>query len=1688
MLFTSPVSAKNQVAQFSSYWQRLRLPITLMRWLVPLLLLLVTMPGWASPVEIMDLSSIAPNLLRDTFLSLKPQFEMAVRKIQNSKFGDEGVKNFIDVSVTNNLDEVAERYQKLIDQYWQDRQVRLFLLTGHKELDAKLQAKLSGADFNGTIIYNAHGSPFRVGKYPIKDIVGTVARVIKPTNAPLQKVFFEACNMSKECLRSTVKSLVDEKVPLADDFKIIAATTSLSVNDEKITHVDPYEEEDLAHNIIVEGNLKKIPPNVYVSAGDIGENILLSNLLSDDKTLARLQQHGDYMVVTKDEASRNQPDWSEQLKKDWSAEVDVGFLGTTAKMKAKVGDLFDIGVAYKDTKNFNGEILKYTNQLIKYPVELGTDWKLNPEILWRHADREAIKKLFQFMRENNIKTSDIFINENDPKINDFIPNYQSADRFQNHTYFAKGAYADFILENVGPSLGRVDTNNQLLTPSGDLVKIDNKPITLDFGKWEKPVFTPGNTNASNSSYDKQLIVQLQGDDASYEAARNLFGKHPNKSDWVQWHEGNPTTSNWDGKQLNTRNGLPQNNQGAIRLALIGHGNEDDTKFGGLDSDQLADVSKQAVGSVKKGPITRLRLDLVGTGKFQGNDFKNTLPESLVKTLTGMLKTELKPEQISLIARNAFVRVNAQGKKEYFIAEYDAIGDLIPEKTGWYTKEEAIRSLIKLDLIWDAKTQKYVQKPSQANANAVAVIDKIIADPLGKNLPSPSGCAETRSACISENNYAEIIKQAKEQAKIAQDVQAIQALNDEVFAADPKINQKDSVVVLDKLIADGKGGYSVPVTNVLTGETKNLTVQHSSKLVPAQTALAEFKASFAQLKPLVEPVPGDPRNIRLRAGAHAPEASNGLNTAFGAQALMAYLRDGPGLSPAMQLSTYWNLAGVGVGAAEDIAKLGVAVREVMAPGAAVSKSMTGLTRGLGGLNVVASVGSIGIDSYNLATSTDYVSNVGTGISLGFNVASFGVSSGAWAVGAAFPAVAGTAAGFGYLAGPIAALGYGFSALGMQLAVNREKVHDALGYLVKTDQAYATPVALKEGVWLTDPHAVVSQLDFRSGTVTFGNQRLRSTSDSRNGYTPRPCRSGKNGKSGPDDPDDKACFVDLHEALGSGKAETKFNAAAATELVLPMVPAIVLGYEYQNGGSWAWADGEKATCDKLFASSKKLSCYGGNDAIAKLIPSYEALDIKLLLDQKPRILWFGPLNKAEAKPILDKLSYTFEGKGGIYLLKGVHNGLSQKLSLKEAPNTSTPSTFVLQFSDRTLAYDPALTKNKQALTVLNEGAEGNNVGPFKFTASDSLPTVTLQGTVGTWDIDPKTGNYWLSAIDMRAYPQFDEKHLKIMTTSVKDFTVHTRDLVKVTMGDAPPKPPANLDNKADAESYKSKLIEAAKNATQTVYDSKAHSLISLGTTDAAVQKGSRIVGLTPEHAFFVNEAKKILWRTDRSSNKVDASYALNYLYTEGKETDDHIVAVELVDDKTIRQNVKFNDDYVSLIYALEGDGLKLIGIQPISENLNGKMGLASLEMFVGRLAEASKLETPTKLSKVQHYPTKLAEWVSVATPDNKNRALVNMSLPAQVSLSFDKAAIDLKPIKSWPADQGHAARLLLWSPKQQSAYFVTLSRENNGPYKQDNKQLKTPQIIWAGEREGQAYLVTQDSKLISVDSQGKETVVH
>ncbi|WP_421535108.1 TcdA/TcdB pore-forming domain-containing protein [Pseudomonas marginalis] len=786
-------------------------------------------------------------------------------------------------------------------------------------------------------------------------------------------------------------------------------------------------------------------------------------------------------------------------------------------------------------------------------------------------------------------------------------------------------------------------------------------------------------------YEKQLIVQLQGDDVCFQSAQSLFSKHPKQSEWLQLGDTlTPDVLTWSEPEQTYlyTSPLVLENEGAVRIILVGHGTTTDgtPTLGGMNLEKITQTLSGLFESVggHLAKATSLKLNLVGCTLYDATlPITDTLPGQVAQWMKKQSETlGIFRDQFSIVAYQYPLRVTENGKKEIYFNGH------------WLDKEvAAIEGLLtKVELSWDVKTDSIIMLPISMPeiAEAAHGIDAAM-----MSFSQLSAASQKQLNVLHEMNSQQIRKQLFLQDKPASyrtDVEknVIQALTltnlsqewNEAAADLHASNNLDKEWHASFTTRPIETGHEVLFIHETTGDYQWLPTQ--------EDIFKEFGSQHEQLSALLGStlqLDSASGHISAKPGIGEAEAIHTLNAAFLLQAIMG--EHDTALSWSSQLQNYVGLIQPSLGLVEDVAHLASLVTSAMSieikpltqaltllHAAAPALSVAGLF--LDAANIVGIIGDLANTKDPVVIATSSTNLVLAGLSSGVNVAAIVTSF--------IPAAAGAGALLGLVAVPLAGISAGLPALVSGFSTIAKSCQDTFDEFDRVQAQVATPSQLHiigpkdatQPLWGFAEGAVITEINFQNNTVQYGNVTMMGTQPgSGSGHT----RVGGFDSyfSGP--ALDTRAKLDVYAGLGVDPKLQPINMADTVLLSLPsgLNKHYTFDYDYYSFHRGAAAP-----------ALRRLSAYHGKAliwhfnafvsdyAVCHLAFEASVTAINVTLDNNNRTLILPAISDDDAR---SKLSYHMVGGGGKYELILAYKPLAIEISA--SPNASEQWTIDVEY---------------------------------------------------------------------------------------------------------------------------------------------------------------------------------------------------------------------------------------------------------------------------------------------------------------------------------------------------------------------------------------------------------------------------
>ncbi|MCP1489884.1 hypothetical protein J3D48_006294 [Pseudomonas fluorescens] len=653
--------------------------------------------------------------------------------------------------------------------------------------------------------------------------------------------------------------------------------------------------------------------------------------------------------------------------------------------------------------------------------------------------------------------------------------------------------------------------------------------------------------SSGRSFRRQLIVQLEGDDVSFNAVMALFGKYPRHTEWVQLQPGETQTN------IRSQAPLQLDGDGAVKIVLVGHGVNIDgrTLFGGKTVDELKASLTALMAQSSQDKIKGIHLDLVGCELLnEHQSLATSLPgelgEWLVSTGDGM---QISRNNLSLSARKYAVRVTANGKKEILTPEW-----------GWINKEEArLKDVVhKVELVWDAQLVALTRKPLPLSGlmEAGGEIESVI------HHPGLSDADRVELVRLHQTVGDQVRKQVLDlgppdaEHRRAIEQLAIKNTRSAILAA----QWIDAVqVLMQQHQLSNEWLPTLQSRSTESGVTELLFIRRTANAEDAEPSRwitindnAVYPQIHAEINGLINDVSRGlawheaEQGLRTRSDLSETDAIHTLNAAFMLKALIEMRsRNGErtAMCDALKVQVYAQLAQNGVQLVNDGARMGTLIRSALGANLhLVRKAMTLLERMGVGVNAAFDAINIGAIIVELNQTSGLAARAAIESKLGLAVVGSGVNIAGLIAGLAG---AGTVAGaLGALAVPLAGLAIGAPILVENYERLRQGFDQASAYMDAIMASVSMPGLRQDGqIWQFQPGAVVKTINFKEGETQYGSVLINGT----RGGSWHTVTGGWDHYLARPDPNPTG-FLNVYTGFGAQRNQS-FDASQASVVLLP-----------------------------------------------------------------------------------------------------------------------------------------------------------------------------------------------------------------------------------------------------------------------------------------------------------------------------------------------------------------------------------------------------------------------------------------------------------------------------------------------------------------------------------------------------------
>ncbi len=799
----------------------------------------------------------------------------------------------------------------------------------------------------------------------------------------------------------------------------------------------------------------------------------------------------------------------------------------------------------------------------------------------------------------------------------------------------------------------------------------------------------------------------------------------------------------------------------------------------------------------------------------------------------------------------------------------------------------------------------------------------------------------------------------------------------------------------------------------------------------QTIALDFLEKERSIRPGLEYVRarsefGSKGEVKLKNSVEmGGESVNSLNAGFLALSLFG-LKDINSLSNDEKFHLYIGIASSAVPVLGDAVAIAKIVSQLSSPMGIVARSVEIWGQVAQVANALTLAATTGWNIYELATTNDPIKRLGLELSLPFNgaalvsgglgiIGTFMTSSGSASLASAG---AGLTAG-GYFAAPLAALGFGFSSLGIQLKQQTALAHELDTFLANVNEAAeAGPVSSSNGFLSISPYAVNSELNFKTKKATFIGLPMQKSKS--NGWSvPEHIRNNGSPE-----------YFDLWKELG-GAEQVDLNTDDYW-VSMPTSPRRRIAYGFSNTAGVSLDTRERKAVDKL----KNVFCYANstNNLNAAFNRNQnvtqEPLKHRTVLDKHSKGLVFQ-------RNVDESINYEVVSGGGQYCFVGLNPSI--KLQIEEDP-TEGPSVCTLEFPEAKLTGDNDVHIENGILKISDQGQLlwSTDISKLKSTR------IIIKGAT-VWNMDLTNQKCQLQAVDIRRAPNLS---VKIFLDKLANKGL-TEDTVTLILGDSiPSKMDAN-----EQENYDRSAIHVGYDTKTRQFITPSKSFPTPGTAspdDLLPWRGYKLVKRINSYAFFVDTQTQTLIKTDCQTNEPLISFKLPLspyaLPMEKNYMKNFVTSVEEVGGQIVlHQELPLpgqKRDTAKLTYTLAAGEMQLEGVIGLNKDASKRLldelkkACISPQSFSLTQVLAKALGIPALSAEIR-----MAKWLTVrivdanGTPQN---ILINSQNGTLLSIDEDYALVKSGQLGD---SQERGSWILLYSPTKQLLRRVTISQENS-----------------------------------------------
>ncbi|MCO8787909.1 glycosylating toxin TcdA [Clostridioides difficile] len=776
----------------------------------------------------------------------------------------------------------------------------------------------------------------------------------------------------------------------------------------------------------------------------------------------------------------------------------------------------------------------------------------------------------------------------------------------------------------------------------------NKNTALDKNYLLNNKIPSNNVEEAGSKNYVHYIIQLQGDDISYEATCNLFSKNPKNSIIIQRNMNESAKSYFlsdDGESILELNKyrIPERlkNKEKVKVTFIGHGKDEfnTSEFARLNVDSLSNEISSFLDTIKLDISPKnVEVNLLGCNMFSYDfNVEETYPGKLLLSIMDKITSTLpdvNKNSITIGANQYEVRINSEGRKE-----------LLAHSGKWINKEEAIMSDLssKEYIFFDSIDNKL--KAKSKNIPGLASISEDIKTLLLDASVSPdtkfilNNLKLNIESSIGDYIYYEKLEPVKNIIHnsiddLIDEFNLLENVSDELYELKKLNNLDEKYLISFEDISKNNSTYSVRFINKSNGESvyveteKEIFSKYSEHITKE---ISTIKNS------IITDVNGNLLdNIQLD---HTSQV-NTLNAAFFIQSLIDYssnkdvLND---LSTSVKVQLYAQLFSTGLNTIYDSIQLvnliSNAVNDTINVLPTITEGIPIVSTILDGINLGAAIKEL-LDEHDPLLKKELEAKVGV---LAINMS--------LSIAATVASIVGIGAEVTIFLLPIAGISAGIPSLVNNELILHDKATSVVNYFnhLSESKKYGPLKTEDDKILVPIDDLVISEIDFNNNSIKLGTCNILAM-EGGSGHT---VTGNIDHFFSSPSISSHIPSLSIYSAIGIETENLDFSKKI---MMLPNAPSRVFWWETGAvpGLRSLENDGTRLldSIRDLYPGKFYWRFYAFFDyAITTLKPVYEDTNIKIKLDKDTRNFIMPTITTNE---IRNKLSYSFDGAGGTYSL--------------------------------------------------------------------------------------------------------------------------------------------------------------------------------------------------------------------------------------------------------------------------------------------------------------------------------------------------------------------------------------------------------------------------------------------------------